>query len=117
MVHVAWRASCARTAPVGPNMRYFFLQTCADTFVQMNAGPPGPSAADGSHGSGLAADDIEKEKLFGLVLELTNPEHRETALLELSKRRMRHDPLAPYLCHLSTVEPDLSLCTQLCANR
>jgi CCR4-NOT transcription complex subunit 9 len=65
----------------------------------MNTGPPVPNAADGPHASGLASDDVEKEKLFGLVLELTNPEHRETALLELSKRRENFPDLAAVLWH------------------
>ena len=46
-----------------------------------------PSTVDGAHSSLGGADEIEKDKLFGLVMELTSPEHRETALLELSKRR------------------------------
>ena len=45
---------------------------------------------DVAHSSLGSADEVEKDKLFGLVMELTNPEHRETALLELSKRRTPH---------------------------
>ena len=41
----------------------------------------------------------DAEKIFLLVLELTNPEQRETALLELSKRRETFADLAPILWH------------------
>jgi len=53
---------------------------------------PGPSSAspDGQEDS---------EKIFLLVAELTNPEQRESALLELSKRRETFVDLAPILWH------------------
>lgn len=41
----------------------------------------------------------EAEKIFMLVLELTNPDQRESALLELSKRRETFVDLAPILWH------------------
>ena len=49
-----------------------------------------PSSADGQEDS---------EKIFLLVAELTNPEQRESALLELSKRRETFVDLAPILWH------------------
>ena len=49
-----------------------------------------PSSADGQEDS---------EKIFILVAELTNPEQRESALLELSKRRETFVDLAPILWH------------------
>ena len=45
------------------------------------------------------ADQHEAEKIFLLVLELTNPEQRESSLLELSKRRETFPDLAPILWH------------------
>ena len=45
----------------------------------------------GSHG--------EKPGLYPLVLELTNPDQRESALLELSKKREAFPDLAPILWH------------------
>jgi CCR4-NOT transcription complex subunit 9 len=39
------------------------------------------------------------DQLFPLVLELTNPEQRESALLELSKKREAFPDLAPILWH------------------
>jgi len=58
----------------------------------MLAGPADPMPA------GAAGSD-ETEKIFLLVLELTNPEQRESALLELSKRRETFADLAPILWH------------------
>merc|ERR1719329_1247798 len=49
-----------------------------------------PSSADGQEDS---------EKIFILVAELTNPEQRESALLELSKKRESFVDLAPILWH------------------
>eukprot|EP00965_Chrysotila_dentata_P226786 6195632-Pleurochrysis_carterae.AAC.2 len=52
------------------------------------------------HLSEVAAGGQEDaEKIFLLVLELTNPEQRESALLELSKRRETFVDLAPILWH------------------
>ena len=45
------------------------------------------------------AEQHEAEKIFVLVLELTNPEQRESSLLELSKRRETFPDLAPILWH------------------
>lgn len=41
--------------------------------------------------------DDSREKLYQLVLELSNPETRESALLELSKKREAFPDLAPIL--------------------
>ena len=43
--------------------------------------------------------ESEKEHIYMLVLELTNPERRERALLELSKRRETVADLAPIIWH------------------
>ena len=52
--------------------------------------PATPASGDGQEDS---------EKIFLLVAELTNPEQRESALLELSKRRETFVDLAPILWH------------------
>ena len=44
-------------------------------------------------------DQHEAERIFLLVLELTNPDQRESSLLELSKRRETFPDLAPILWH------------------
>ena len=46
----------------------------------------------------MAAQALEDEK-YQLVLQLTNPDTREGALLELSKRRESFGDLAPILWH------------------
>jgi len=43
--------------------------------------------------------EADKEKLYQLVLDLSNPESREAALLELSKKREAFPDLAPILWH------------------
>ncbi|KAJ3267286.1 hypothetical protein HDU76_011854, partial [Blyttiomyces sp. JEL0837] len=42
---------------------------------------------------------MDEEKVYSLILELTNPATREQALLELSKKREAYDGLAPILWH------------------
>jgi CCR4-NOT transcription complex subunit 9 len=44
-------------------------------------------------------DGHEERKLFQLVIELMDPNIRETALLELSKKREQYDDLAMILWH------------------
>jgi len=46
-----------------------------------------------------AEDSYEKERVFSLVHELTTAEQRESALLELSKKREAVPDLAPILWH------------------
>lgn len=41
----------------------------------------------------------EEQKVYGLVIDLLNPEKREAALLELSKKREQYDDLALVLWH------------------
>eukprot|EP00274_Cyanoptyche_gloeocystis_P001818 CAMPEP_0196664810 /NCGR_PEP_ID=MMETSP1086-20130531/58483_1 /TAXON_ID=77921 /ORGANISM="Cyanoptyche gloeocystis , Strain SAG4.97" /LENGTH=301 /DNA_ID=CAMNT_0042001267 /DNA_START=13 /DNA_END=918 /DNA_ORIENTATION=+ len=48
---------------------------------------------------GEAASAAEKEKMYALVLDLINPDQRESALLELSKKREAFPDLAPILWH------------------
>jgi hypothetical protein len=55
---------------------------------------PGPGSAHGSVGT--AQDD---EKIYALVIDLMDPETRDTALLELSKKREQYDDLALVLWH------------------
>lgn len=41
----------------------------------------------------------EENKIYGLVIELMDPDSREAALLELSKKREQYDDLALVLWH------------------
>ncbi len=47
----------------------------------------------------LVSSAADKERIYQLVLELANPETRESALLELSKKREAVPDLAPILWH------------------
>ena len=58
---------------------------------------PGMQVVDPMNGGGDHAQD--KEKLYQLVAELSREETRETALLELSKKRETFPDLAPILWH------------------
>lgn len=61
-----------------------------------NQGGPGPYPG-GSPGLTTVAN--EEHKVYGLVIDLLNPDKREGALLELSKKREQYDDLALVLWH------------------
>ncbi|KAJ3110232.1 Cell differentiation protein rcd1 [Phlyctochytrium bullatum] len=42
---------------------------------------------------------VDEEKIYSLILDLTSPQTREQALLELSKKREAYEDLAPILWH------------------
>jgi hypothetical protein len=42
---------------------------------------------------------MDEERVYALILDLTNPAAREQALLELSKKREAYEDLAPILWH------------------
>ncbi|KAI9015900.1 cell differentiation family, Rcd1-like-domain-containing protein [Hyaloraphidium curvatum] len=50
-------------------------------------------------GGHLPPPPSEEDKIYGLILDLTNPATREQALLELSKKREAYEDLAPILWH------------------
>eukprot|EP01087_Luapelamoeba_hula_P023522 TRINITY_DN8662_c0_g1_i1.p1 TRINITY_DN8662_c0_g1~~TRINITY_DN8662_c0_g1_i1.p1 ORF type:complete len:345 (-),score=47.28 TRINITY_DN8662_c0_g1_i1:33-1067(-) len=55
------------------------------------------SGSDGA--SNVVSGASDKDRIFALVLELSSPEKRESALLELSKKREAVPDLAPILWH------------------
>ena len=55
--------------------------------------------AGGVGGMGGVSPGHEEGKLFSLVIDLMDPNMRETALLELSKKREQYDDLAMILWH------------------
>lgn len=59
--------------------------------------PQGGSAGGSVAGSVTGAQD--DEKIYALVIHLMDPETRDTALLELSKKREQYDDLALVLWH------------------
>lgn len=65
-----------------------------------NNGATGGAASGNSAGSnGPPANINENEKVYWLIVELLNPQSREAALLELSKKREQWDDLALVLWH------------------
>jgi len=56
----------------------------------------GPS---GMGQSPMGPPQSEEDKIYALILDLTNPAMREGALLELSKKREAYEDLAPILWH------------------
>ena len=57
-----------------------------------NVPSPGPGGSTGSGG-------VDREQIYQWILELSSPDSRETALLELSKKREVVPDLAPMLWH------------------
>ncbi|KAJ3292342.1 Cell differentiation protein rcd1 [Borealophlyctis nickersoniae] len=67
----------------------------------MGGGPVGPVTAAGKLVQQQQAQQqyMDEEKVYQLILDLTNPTTREQALLELSKKREAYEDLAPILWH------------------
>ncbi len=65
------------------------------------APPQGGAASGGAAGSSgqQALNGTDREQIYQWILELSSPETRETALLELSKKREVVPELAPMLWH------------------
>lgn len=53
----------------------------------------------GSSAGGSVSSAQDDEKIYALVIDLLDPETRDTALLELSKKREQYDDLALVLWH------------------
>lgn len=66
-------------------------------------GSPGPGSVHGGS-VGTAQDD---DKIYALVIDLMDPETRDLALLELSKKREQYDDLALVLWHSFGIMPAL----------
>ncbi|KAJ4496301.1 Rcd1-domain-containing protein [Lentinula edodes] len=63
------------------------------------------NGTNGVNGNGLSIQD--DSKIFALVIDLMDPGMRETALLELSKKREQYDDLALILWHSFGIMPAL----------
>ena len=61
--------------------------------------PPLPVFGIGMHTSGPRLGSLEEEKIVALVADLMDAQTRESALLELSKKREQFDDLALILWH------------------
>ena len=65
------------------------------TSTAENAGGAAAAAAGGAGGN----SQVDREQIYKWILELSSPDTRETALLELSKKREVVPDLAPMLWH------------------
>ncbi|KAF5388691.1 hypothetical protein D9757_004841 [Collybiopsis confluens] len=69
---------------------------------------PSVATALNGLGSGAAAGHVQDDsKIYSLVIDLMDPNTRETALLELSKKREQYDDLALILWHSFGIMPAL----------
>ena len=60
---------------------------------------PASTAAGAGAGQGGGGSNVDREKIYAWIIELSSPETREAALLELSKKREVVSDLAPMLWH------------------
>lgn len=91
------RASIDRTGTASPVGHPSLLHSSGGMPVHSGAHPHQQQLQSQA---GFAQQDIpDKDRIFQLVLELTNTETRESALLELSKKRETVPDLAPILWH------------------
>ena len=82
-------ASSVTTAAGGPAGSAGGPQNSA----RINVPSPGPG------GSNAGGGGVDREQIYTWILELSSPDTRETALLELSKKREVVPDLAPMLWH------------------
>ena len=71
-------------SPLPLSLSLALSRSCSMSYPSMQGPPVGSSVVAGPPPQ---PDPVIKEKIFQLVLELQNPELRESALLELSKKR------------------------------
>ena len=64
--------------------------TTPSTTAGSAGGQPGPTAG---------GQNVDREKIYQWIIELSSPDTREAALLELSKKREVVSDLAPMLWH------------------
>ena len=64
----------------------------------MGSSTPQPGAANSVPGV-QGASQMDRERIYSWIMELSNPAARENALLELSKKREVVPDLAPMLWH------------------
>lgn len=69
----------------------------ANSMVNMAGGMMG--VTNGASGGAQQLSPHEESKIYALVIELMDPTTRDSALLELSKKREHYDDLALVLWH------------------
>ena len=65
----------------------------------MSSSPVTSTAPATSTASSSSQPNVDREKIYQWIIELSSPETREAALLELSKKREVVSDLAPMLWH------------------
>ena len=65
----------------------------------MSSSPVTSTAPSTSTASSSSQPNVDREKIYQWIIELSSPETREAALLELSKKREVVSDLAPMLWH------------------
>ena len=65
----------------------------------MSSSPVTSTAPSTSTASSSSQPNVDREKIYQWIIELSSPESREAALLELSKKREVVSDLAPMLWH------------------
>lgn len=95
------------SGPGGVNVNAALLGGLSAAGLAGAAGMAGLGVAPGAGGGagqqqvpiGAGGPQTEEDKIYALILDLTNPAMREGALLELSKKREAYEDLAPILWH------------------
>ena len=89
------------------------------TITSSAAGTPSAPGTGGlksqtSATSVTSGGPVDREQIYQWILELASPDTRETALLELSKKREVVPDLAPMLWHsFGTIAALLQVCIQI----
>ena len=65
----------------------------------MSSSPVTSTAPSTSTASSSSQPNVDREKIYQWIIELSSPDTREAALLELSKKREVVSDLAPMLWH------------------
>ena len=67
--------------------------------MRMSSSPVTSSAPSSTTTSSTSQSNVDRDKIYQWIIELSSPETREAALLELSKKREVVSDLAPMLWH------------------
>ena len=67
--------------------------------LKMSSSPVTSTAPSTSTASSSSQSNVDREKIYQWIIELSSPDTRESALLELSKKREVVSDLAPMLWH------------------
>ncbi|TPX32952.1 hypothetical protein SeMB42_g07550 [Synchytrium endobioticum] len=83
----------------GMNTLHILSGGTAGAGANSNNGPGGGGGLANNNSILAQQQFMDEEKIYQLILDLTNPATREAGLLELSKKREAYEDLAPILWH------------------